>query len=478
MVLKPFWNYVTKDASQKLFLPKNENFVDVKDPFDDSRKQNRSAKSWVDIKIQNPRQKIKKNFFAQDLLKYSQDVEKPIVAKMKAKKIRLFPNKEEEEKLRKWFGCYRCVYNKGVKLINKEWKDQKTLPKEERKETDLSLTNRLNDEFSKDKNYEKGTKNDWMMILPADTRSAAILELIKNRRTNLNSGKAFELHFKSKKQSISMPIRKRQFLVKSKKSSYRFLRDIKRTRSVLSKLRKKRTSLPEEIYHSLDLQLDKYGNFYLIFKENVERNENQVPKRIISIDPGVRTFLTGYTDDGEIYHIGAGKVWRLDKIIKYRSYIQSLIDQEDTRAHKRNHLKRRINKLSFKLFNLVEDMHKKLSTWLLKNFEYVIIPKLNTGQLVRKYYLTGDQKNRIKVLRHCSFIERLKFKINEYPNTKLIIPTEEYTSKTCTGCGWVNYNLRSEEIFKCIKTGCKLVIDRDVNGARNILLKYLTELSD
>ena len=50
-----------------------------------------------------------------------------------------------------------------------------------------------------------------------------------------------------------------------------------------------------------------------------------------------------------------------------------------------------------------------------------------------------------------------------------MIGTEEYTSKTCTNCLKINYNLGSDKTFKC--PNCSLIIDRDVNGARNILLK-------
>lgn len=47
--------------------------------------------------------------------------------------------------------------------------------------------------------------------------------------------------------------------------------------------------------------------------------------------------------------------------------------------------------------------------------------------------------------------------------------TEEYTSKTCGNCGELNEKLGSNKTFECQK--CKIVIDRDCNGCRNILLK-------
>ena len=55
---------------------------------------------------------------------------------------------------------------------------------------------------------------------------------------------------------------------------------------------------------------------------------------------------------------------------------------------------------------------------------------------------------------------------------KLKIVTEEYTSKTCGGCG--NLKKVSGAVYKCKR--CKVKLDRDVNGARNILLKAITPI--
>ena len=65
------------------------------------------------------------------------------------------------------------------------------------------------------------------------------------------------------------------------------------------------------------------------------------------------------------------------------------------------------------------------------------------------------------------FKERLKHRC-DLVNTKLHIVDESFTSKTCTRCGSLN-NVGSSEVYEC--RVCELVIDRDVNGARNIFIK-------
>ena len=72
-------------------------------------------------------------------------------------------------------------------------------------------------------------------------------------------------------------------------------------------------------------------------------------------------------------------------------------------------------------------------------------------------------------LKHYQFKMRLTEKVKHVSNTRLYIVDESYTSKTCTNCGVIKADLGSSKIYQCDK--CSLIIDRDVNGARNILIK-------
>jgi putative transposase len=58
------------------------------------------------------------------------------------------------------------------------------------------------------------------------------------------------------------------------------------------------------------------------------------------------------------------------------------------------------------------------------------------------------------------------------PSVQVRLVTEDFTSKTCGKCGALHQKLRSSKIY-----ACKTVMDRDSNGARNVQLKYLTELT-
>jgi putative transposase len=51
--------------------------------------------------------------------------------------------------------------------------------------------------------------------------------------------------------------------------------------------------------------------------------------------------------------------------------------------------------------------------------------------------------------------------------------SEAYTSKTCGNCGHIHQKLGGSKVFKC--PNCQTVIERDWNGARNILLRALSD---
>ena len=65
------------------------------------------------------------------------------------------------------------------------------------------------------------------------------------------------------------------------------------------------------------------------------------------------------------------------------------------------------------------------------------------------------------------FKQRLQYKC-DVNRVKYKEIDECYTSKTCTRCGEINNKLRSKSIFKC--PNCDLSINRDINGARNIMM--------
>ena len=50
---------------------------------------------------------------------------------------------------------------------------------------------------------------------------------------------------------------------------------------------------------------------------------------------------------------------------------------------------------------------------------------------------------------------------------------ERYTSQACGNCGKLKKDLGANKVYEC--DSCGFIYDRDLNGARGIMIKYLTE---
>ncbi len=107
----------------------------------------------------------------------------------------------------------------------------------------------------------------------------------------------------------------------------------------------------------------------------------------------------------------------------------------------------------------------------------VLIPVFETSRMVSR----GGRKINSKTCRnmltwsHYAFRALLKAKAELYPWVMDIECNEAYTSKTCGGCGVLNHKLGGSKTFRC--TSCGYIADRDINAARNILVRFLSLLS-
>jgi IS605 OrfB family transposase len=181
----------------------------------------------------------------------------------------------------------------------------------------------------------------------------------------------------------------------------------------------------------------------------------------VSLDPGVRTFQTCYTPAGNCYDICS---------LKSGKQIKSIIKRiENVKKHSPKH-KKFLARLREKLSNKIADLHWKTANYLCKKFSKIIIGNLSTKGIISKSNnLPKIVKKQCVALSHCLFKQRLQSKADEY-DCKVVVMDESYTSKTCGSCGDINHSLGSSKSFKC---SCGFKCDRDINGARNIMLKYL-----
>lgn len=193
-------------------------------------------------------------------------------------------------------------------------------------------------------------------------------------------------------------------------------------------------------------------------------------KAMAALDPGKRTFIAYYSDV-ECGKIGSDMCQSIEPHFTKLDKLQSAIVDTTKCSKTRRSLKQRSSVLRTKIQNKITDLHWQTASWLTKNFKSILIPIFNSQQMMQSL---GKETNRyLQCLSHYTFRQRLiqKGKLN---NCKIIVCLEPFTSKTCGNCGNIKWDLKNAEIYLCNKCGMKM--DRDVNGARNILLRSLTKM--
>ncbi len=208
-------------------------------------------------------------------------------------------------------------------------------------------------------------------------------------------------------------------------------------------------------------------------------NMSQVTRHLVaSIDPGVRTMLSGYDPQGRSFEIGTEpgyahiltKQYAIDAL--QRKYTKARSSRMKMRYRdKMNHLYRRIK-------NCINDLHHKASKWLLERYDHIVIPAFGVKKMSQKENpTTGERRvfgkstaRKMLTWGHFQFRRILTAKADRY-GSKIHLCTEEYTSKTCTKCGRLNHRLGASKWFSCPYNNCTHACDRDLNAARNILLK-------
>lgn len=412
-----------------------------------------------------------------------------------SRKIRIFPNKEQLILFSKCLGTSRFIYNQGVDFINKEFSQQKIKFFEMAKEGCIKCKKPLHNTFFCKKHQncklpwklttshialrnavlinDKDLSDDlkWQSEIPYDTRQLMLKNLAgnyKSARTNLKNGNIthFKLNFRSKKDLTQV------FFVNKKAMNNL---DIFRTR--LNKHSKLRTRKKYKKYKQYKPTSDfiimkQKSKYYILLTKTRKTSYEKAIYNTVALDPGVRTFETLYSPDGLVGKLGDKLNIRIRLLQEREDRLYSLKSKATGRT--KYNMNKRIEKIKDKIKEIVRDQHWKISSFLCKNFENIIIPQFGVKEMSKKEGRTIGKKTTREMLSlsHGSFLEKLKYKCSE-KQRNLYIVTEEYTTKTCGGCGRLN-NVGSSKTYKCAK--CKIEIDRDYNGARNIYLKALQGL--
>jgi putative transposase len=312
----------------------------------------------------------------------------------------------------------------------------------------------------------------WVKKVPYDIRDEAMNDVLKAYKTSIAAKRRkFTVAFKSRKAtSDSIAI-----LAKHWKSAGIF------HPTFWGKIPLRSSEpLPAALAYDCRLQHVR-GEYYLCIPQPLEmRSENQAPDfsaegSVISLDPGVRTFLSGYNPDGSLTSFGDKDIGKIMSLCRHLDKLQSKCSRPDVRHKQRYQMRRAAGRMRKRIQDLIRDAHHKIAKYLCQNYRVILLPSFESRHMVSRIKRRIGSKTARMMLTwsHYSFRQRLLDKAREYPWCKVFIVDEAYTSKTCTRCGSLHMKLGASKTFDC--PCCSYTIDRDANGARNSLLKFLTE---
>lgn len=417
-----------------------------------------------------------------------------------SKKIRFYPTAEQSKLFLKCVKGHNYIYNRSVKDFQKH--------------NEMNYMRIIRRVVAKDGDLSKRAK--WLKDVPYATRQQAVKTFADGLKVARASGKQFEMGFRSRKTHDDyFVVRNNAVKVRLQKLgdgkiSTRLTIFAKRFGNYLEAMTLRISKRSERwiqssggafdnklnLTHCASISHRKDGAWYLIIHHkrhdrHWDLSSKPVPPNfkndsIVALDPGVRTFQTFYSENT---HGKIGDNFISKRLSKLNNRIDRLTSRISTaKGRTKYNMRKRCNRVYKKVSNIVLDLHRKAASFLVNKYDTILIPNFQTKQMSSKRYrnISRPTSRGMYQLGHYAFRERLVDVSNRdnvkslssgwSPRSRVVVCSEAYTTKTCGKCGVINPKVGSAKVFKCRDKKCGFVLDRDVNGARNILIRFLTRL--
>lgn len=356
-------------------------------------------------------------------------------------KVFLKPTLKQAKKLNKWFVINDMIYNMTVNYLMEYKNTKKPMIKE------VLLRNNIH-ELIED-NYPKLKLLMQKYQFPSDTVNLCIEQVRISYDTARNVRKFHA--FRIRRRKHDRPKKTMKFSAKafSKKENVIF--------PMLLGLKHDKDDFEVQgLDVECNVQWNKRGKYrYTLFVPEDRLIQQPVARKpSCALDPGSAVFQTLYDGDRFI---------KIAEDTRARVQLQYNKLEKVKNFEQKTWYKRFSDRIWDKIKHIIEDVHKKTSTWLCRNYSEINIGKISTSSILKKEGLAPKHKKMLQQMSHFKFRQILKEKAVLYCSTVNEIH-EAYTSKMCGNCAELNVP-NSNRLYSC---KCGFEINRDFNGARNI----------
>jgi len=357
---------------------------------------------------------------------------------LKAIKVRLYPNKEQQNLLNNHFGACRFIYNAALNYKKTMYSDYKI------KLSKFDIINELID-VKHDSNFQ------WLNEVKAECLQNTI-DSLDSAFKGFYRGNGYP-KFKSKRSKQSF-LQKQCFRICENTNKIIFLGSKIKFRCSEINAHELQTSKIKRITYSKD-NLNHYYASILI-----ENNKDLTLPKLsneVGIDLGLKYFLI--TSDGEF--VENPKFFR--KSEKQLAKQQRFLSRKVKGSSNRNKQRIKIAKIHKKISNQRNYFLHEVSNKIIDENQVIHLETLAVKNMIKNHKLAKS----IADASWSTFVNMLKYKSQWYGRELHQINRFSPSSKTCSECGWINVDLTlADRIFKC--EDCGHVQDRDLNAAINI----------
>ncbi len=351
------------------------------------------------------------------------------------RKLRVFPCDKLHKIWKGWVSAYRWLYNWTIAQLRDGSKASA---------------------YDLQKLARAAERPDWVKELPGHELQEAVADAVDAQKQAMaNSGIA---KFKSCRQ----PSQVIKFKVDNYKKNHWYPTKVK------GLTYRSPEGFPIECSYGTQLVFER-GKWYGIFPEYKQPIPTKQSK-VIALDPGVRTFITGY--DGEkIVEFGNRDMGKIQRLCSHLDNLMSRIDLSVAKRQRRA-MRKAGYRIRGKIQSLVKDLQNKVAQFLVNHYKIIFLPTFATSEMVVKSGRKLNKRTARNMLSwsHYKFQQHL-IQMAQRHNVLVVLCNESYTSKTCPLCGHIHKKLSGNKKFQCPQ--CGYTAHRDWNGARNIMLRAL-----